>query len=58
MKKSLYIECFKCKRPITKFGALLFAPPICEPVNRQFFDVMKIHICKKCFKKVFEFIRS
>lgn len=53
--KGLKFKCFHCRKPITSPGALLFAPPI-PPANAEYCEVLKFHICKKCYYKVFHFL--
>jgi hypothetical protein len=38
--------CDFCKKELTDYGALLFSPPNKESV------VKKLHVCKKCYKKL------
>jgi hypothetical protein len=39
------IKCDICKKRLKKKGALLFSPPKHRKVE-------KIHICRKCYKKI------
>ncbi len=42
--------CYKCKREIKEFGALLFSPPMLNDT------VHKMHLCLECYKKVLHII--
>lgn len=39
-------HCFKCKKELAQFGAIVLSPP-----NKKDL-VKKFHICKTCYKKL------
>jgi hypothetical protein len=41
-------KCYRCRKVLDDFGALIFSPP--KPnTGSDFDDVIKLHICKKCW---------
>ncbi len=56
MTDGLKIDCFKCSKKITKAAALLFSPPTLSFPSHG--DVIKYHICRECYKRVFDFVRN
>ena len=43
-------KCDMCRKELKDFGGLLFSPPNDKDM------VEKFHICKKCYKKIMDFI--
>jgi hypothetical protein len=44
--------CNACQLELSEPGALLFSPPNMEQ------EVMKLHLCVKCFEKVMDVLKS
>ena len=58
MRQGIKLTCFKCRKPLKRPGGLLFSPPS-FPVSEWGCDeVYKYHLCKFCYKKVFDFARG
>jgi len=51
-KQSIIINCHKCGKRLNELGALVFSPPIVAN------DVMKFHICRKCYYLLFNWMKK
>ncbi len=53
--------CFKCKKELTRPGAILLSPPNIVNLAHSLESVdciFKFHLCLECYSKVFNFISN